>query len=138
MNTRCSMCQSCGCAVIPAWNTPASCCVITAIFSCLDPSPGTGISSWMWAPQHEPSYHSVTGIRAAPVCTASAADPLIILAFSPKNSTSTPPPVTSRSASRHTRRPALSRWASTPNLLTPPVAGSTSMPRLSRNATNLS
>ena len=135
--TRCSMCQSCGCSVIAASKTVASCWVIAAICSCLVPSAGTGISGWMWAPQHPPSYHSVTGISAAPVCTASAAEPPIILAFSPKKSTSMPAPVTSRSASRQTRPPARSRWASTPNLLTPPVAGSTSMPRLSRKATNL-
>ena len=34
--------------------------------------------------------------------------------------------------------PARSRWASTPNRLSPPLAGSTSMPRPSRNATNRS
>ena len=34
--------------------------------------------------------------------------------------------------------PARSRWARMPNLCVPPLAGSTSMPKPSRNATNLS
>ena len=37
------------------------------------------------------SNHKITGISAAPVCTASAAGPPIMRAFSPKNSTSMPP-----------------------------------------------
>ena len=120
----------------PASYTAASCWVMAATFSRLVPSAGTGISSWMCAPQPAPSNHSVTGSSAAPVCTASAAGPPIIRAFSPKNSTSMPPPVTSRSETRQTRRPARSRWASTPNRLAPPVAGSTSMPSPSRNSRN--
>src|SRR5271165_4482785 len=63
----------------------------------------------MCAPQFSPSYHSVTGISAAPVCSASAAGPPMILAGSPKNSTSIPLPVRSRSHSRATRPPVRSR-----------------------------
>ena len=47
-----------------------------------------------------------------------------------------PRPVTSRSETRQTRPPARSRWASTPNRLSPPVAGSTSKPSPSRKARN--
>ena len=42
--TRCSMCQSSGCAAMPASKVRASSCVIAAILSCLSPSAGTGIS----------------------------------------------------------------------------------------------
>ena len=90
----------------------------------------------MRARQPPPSNHKVVGSSAAPVCTASAAGPAIIRAFSPKNSTSMPRPVTSRSETRQTRPPARSRWASTPNRLSPPLAGSTSMPRPSRKSRN--
>lgn len=40
--------------------------------------------------QPSPSNHKVTGINAAPVCTASAAGPPVMRAFSPKKSTSIP------------------------------------------------
>ncbi len=134
MNTRCSMCQSCGWAAIPVSKTRATCWVMAAIFSRLVPPSGTGISSWMCVYHSGPSNHRVTGMSAAPVCTASAAAPPIMCAFSPKKSTSIPPPVTSRSAGRHTRPPARSRCARMPNRCTPPVAGSTSKPSPSRKA----
>ncbi len=132
------MCQSAGCALIPSSKACAICCVIAAARCFLSPSAGTGISAWKRTPQPSSSNQSVTGISAAPVCTASAAGPAIIRAFSPKNPTSMPLPVTSRSHGRQTILPARSRCASTPNGLLPPLAGSTSMPRPSRNATNLS
>src|SRR6266700_3864935 len=75
----------------------------------------------MCAPQFFPSYHSVTRISAAPVCSASAAGPPMIMAGSPKNSTSIPLPVRSRSHSRQTRPPARSCCARTSNLLAPPL-----------------
>ena len=132
------MCQSAGCALMPSSKARAICCVIAAVRCFLSPSAGTGISSWKRTPQPSSVNQSVAGISAAPVCTASAAGPAIIRAFSPKKSTSMPLPVTSRSHGRQTILPARSRWASTPNGLLPPLAGSTSMPRPSRNATNRS
>jgi hypothetical protein len=60
-------------------------------------------------------------------------------AFSPKNSTSMPVPVTSRSQTKAASLPARSRCTRTANeLLVPPLAGSTSTPRPERNATNRS
>src|SRR5216683_7494826 len=94
------MCQSCGWALIPASKRRATSCIIAAAFCFLSPSAGTGISSWICTPQPSPSNHKIAGISAAPVCTASAAGPPIMRAFSPKNSTSMPPPVTSRSQIR--------------------------------------
>ncbi len=110
---------------------------MAAAFSLRLPSAGTGMSGVMFANQPSSVNHSVTARSEAPVCTASAAGPAAIRAFSPKKSTSTPLSVRSRSQSRHTRCPARSRWASTPNTFAPP-SGSTSMPRPSRNATNMS
>ena len=43
MNTRCSMCQSCGCSPMPFSKSAASCWVMTAAFSLRVPSAGTGI-----------------------------------------------------------------------------------------------
>ena len=138
VNTGCSMCQSAGCFLIPSANTSASCWVIAAAFCLRSPSAGTSISGYRYTPQPSSVYHRMAGTSAAPVCTASAAGPGIIRAFSPKKPTSMPLPVTSLSAGRQTTLPARSRWASTPNRLFPPLAGSTSMPSPSRNATNRS
>ena len=122
----------------PPRRHPPAAWVIAATFSRLVPSAGTGISSWMCAPQPGPSNHSVTGSRAAPVCTASAAGPRPSSA--PSRRRIPPryrPPVTSRSETAgRPGRPARSRWARMPNRLAPPVAGSTSMPSPSRKARN--
>ncbi len=111
---------------------------MTAAFSLRLPSAGTGMSGLACAYQPSSVNHSVTARSDAPVCTASAAGPAAIRALSPKKSTSTPLSVRSRSQSRQTMWPARSRWASTPNTFVPPVSGSTSMPRPSRNLTNMS
>ena len=111
---------------------------MAAAFSLRLPSAGTGMSGLACAYQPSSVNHSVTARSDAPVCRASAAGPAAIRALSPKKSTSTPLSVRSRSQSRQTMWPARSRWASTPNTLGPPVSGSTSMPRPSRNLTNMS
>ncbi len=80
VNTRWSMCQSSGCASNAGLEDPGHLPASSpATFSRRVPSSGTGISSWMCAYPSGPSNHSVTGIRAAPVCTASAAAPPIIV-----------------------------------------------------------
>ena len=70
---------------------------------------------------------------------ASTAGPAGIRAVAPKNVTSTPWRVRSRSASRQTAPPAVIRSASTSvGGRSPPESASTSMPRDSRKATNAS
>ena len=66
-------------------------------------------------------YQRVTGHSAAPVARASAAGPAGILVVSPKNSTGTPLSVRSRSATRHTIPPDLSRRSRPPKV--PAAAG---------------
>jgi hypothetical protein len=66
--------------------------------------------------------------QRGPGLLASAAGPPMILAGSPKNSTSIPLPVRSRSHSRATRPPARSRCARTPNLLAPAEAAAPPCP----------
>ena len=102
----------------PSSKTRASCWVIAATFSALVPAAGTGISSWMRAPQPsslEPErhrhqrgagLHRQGGGRGHPGLLAEEVD-LDAAA------------VTSRSPTRQTRPPARSRWASTPNGLWP-------------------
>src|SRR5260370_938354 len=65
----------------------------------------------MCTPQPSPSNHKIAGISAAPVCTASAAVPPLLPAFSPNNSTSIPPPATSRERLRPVARV---RWHGLP------------------------
>ena len=59
----------------PASKTRATSCIIATVFCLLSSSAGAGISSWTCTSQSFPSNHRVTGIDAAPVCTASAAGP---------------------------------------------------------------
>lgn len=121
---------------MPFSKTAAMAWVMTATFSCRVPSDGTGTSSCIRMPQPSSSNHSTAGSSAAPVWRASSAGPATIRVRAPKNSTSIPRSVRSRSAGRQTGRPSRRRLASVPNAmaLPPPLAvsGSTSMPRLSR------
>ena len=124
---------------MPASKLRASSCIIAATFCFLSPSAGTGISLSTKIPQRSPSYHRIAGNRAAPVRSASAAEPTAMRAFSPKNSTSMPGagdvPVGDQ-ADQLARAQPLGQGRERAD--GPPLAGSTSKPSLSRNATNSS
>ncbi|CAM5242290.1 hypothetical protein SNARM312S_07709 [Streptomyces narbonensis] len=117
---------------MPAAKASASAWVAAAVRSVRVPDSGTSTGGWI-RPRMTAvsSYQSVTGSSSAPVCCARIAGPAGIRAVSPKNVTSTPDADRSRSATRQTRPPALSRRASVPKA-EPPVCGRTSMPRDSR------
>ena len=127
------MCQSCGRSAISAAKTSASAWVAPVTRSRSRPPAASGISGWIRTAHPSGVNHIPTGSSAAPVVAASSAGPAGIRAVSPKNRTSTPRLVRSRSPSRHTTPPARSRSASTSDgVRSPPVSGTTSMPRPSR------